>query len=445
VAVLTAVAPERSTFISPVTVSGTKTIRKSVYASTDQEIQNYRLAVYRIARISKQSVQDNRGYQYIAGIHGLPGGYCKHNSPAFAIWHRPYIQGYEQRLQDAVPETFVPYWDWTTRRAEQEGTPSIFTDETWQNPDTGEEEPNPLLSQPKALINGDPTSRQPQPFSDLVPLRALVQRALLAPDYGSFTFDLENPHNGLHVWVGGDMSQIVYAAYDPLFWSHHAFVEFAFCQWQDAHTDAVPPLLQPQDFAPFSVTIDDVWDYRKLGYSYLPDNATDLRVAGMPAGPGAAAANTLRSGVPVASFPLHTLDPDFTRAELRFQGLTPPEDSFAIRVFADLNAADVNTTVDDNPNYLGTRYFFGHGECGGAPGHCEVVPRDIYDLRPTHHYAPVTVRMDITSRLKAFIARRKAPSEGSGNAPITLVVVGRDGKEIGESGVYFEGLSIVVR
>jgi tyrosinase len=188
-----------------------------------------------------------------------------------------------------------------------------------------------------------------------------------------------------------------------------------------------------------------VWDYRKLGYAYLPDNATDLQVAGVPIGPGAAASNTLRSGVPVASFPLRTLDPDFTRAELRFQGLTPPEDSFAIHVFADVNAPDANTATDDNPNYLGTRYFFGHGECGGAPGHCEVVPRDIYDLRPAHHYAPVTVRLDITRRLKAFIATRKAPVKGSGNEAITLVVIGRDGQEISEPALYFEGLSIVVR
>jgi tyrosinase len=444
-AVLTAVAPERFSFIAPVTLSGTKTIRKSVYALSVQEIQSYRLAVYRAAQISAASVQDNRGYQYVAGIHGLPGGYCQHNTIAFAIWHRPYIQGYEQRLQDVVAETFVPYWDWTTRRAEQEGIPAIFTDATWQNPDTGNEEPNPLLSQPETLINRGATSRQPQPLSDLVPLRALVQRALLAPDYGSFTFDLENPHNGLHVWVGGDMSQIVYAAYDPLFWSHHAFVEYVFCQWQDAHTDAAPPVIPPQDFSPFSVTVDDVWDYRKLGYSYLPDNATDLQVAGVPVGPGAATSNTLRSGVAIASFPLLTLDRDFSRAELRFQGLTPPEDSFAIRVFADVEAVDADTAIDDNPHYLGTRYFFGHGECGGAPGHCEVVPRDIYDLRPAHHYAPATVRLDITRQLKAFLARRKAPAEGSGNVPITLVVIGRDGKEIVESEVYFEGLSVVVR
>jgi tyrosinase len=443
-AVLTAVAPERTTFIAPTTVSGTKTIRKSVYALSAQEIENYRLAVYRIAQISAQSVQDNRGYQYVAGIHGLPGRYCAHHVPAFAIWHRPYVQGYEQRLQDAVPETFVPYWDWTTHRAEREGIPAIFTDATWNNPDTGKTEPNPLLSQPMTLVNRGATARSPQPPADLVPLRDLVHTALLAPDYGSFTADLENPHDSLHVWTGGQMSQVAFAAYDPLFWSHHSFIEYVFCQWQDSHTDAVPPVIDPRDFAPFSVTIDDVWNYRKLGYSYLPDNASDLQVAGMPAGPGAAASNKLRSGIPVANFPLHTIDPEFSRAELRFDGLTPPEDSFAVRVFADLDKASASTAVDDH-HYLGTRYFFGHGECGGAPGHCDPIPRDIYDLRPSHHYAPVQVRLDITRRLKDLIRHKRAGGEASDDAPIVLVVVDREGNEILESDLYFEGLSVVIR
>jgi|HubBroStandDraft_6_1064221.scaffolds.fasta_scaffold00003_21 tyrosinase len=444
-AMLTAVAPERSTFIAPVTLSGTQTIRKSVYALTDQEVQNYRLAVYRIAQISALGAQDNRGYQYVAGIHGQPGRYCKHHVPAFAIWHRPFMQGYEQRLQDFVPEVFVPYWDWTTRRAEQEGIPSIFTHATWDNPDTGKTEPNPLLSQPKTLIGGGATSRDPRPSSDLVPLRDLIHSALLAPDYDSFAADLENPHDQLHVWAGGDLSVIAFAAYDPLFWSHHCFVEYVLCQWQDAHTEATAPVIDPRDFAPFSITIDDVWNYRKLGYSYLPDNASDLQVTGLPVGPGAATANQLRSGVAVANFPLYAIDLAFNRAELRFDGLTPPEDSFAVRVFAGVDKASANTPTNQNPHYLGTRYFFGHGECGGAPGHCDPIPRDIYDLRPHHHYAPLQVRLDVTRRLRSLIQNKPADAPPNGDAPVTLVVIDRDGNEISESELHFEGLSVVVR
>jgi tyrosinase len=445
-AVLTAVAPDRSTFIAPTTISGTNTVRKSVYMMTPQEISDYRLAVARIAKISAASPSDHRGYQYVAGIHGQPGQYCKHHTKAFAIWHRPYIQGYEQRLQDAVPKAFLPYWDWTTRRAQTEGIPQVFSDKTWLNPDTGKTEPNPLLSQPMSLIGRGPTSRSPQAPAGLTPLRNLVHTALLAPDYSAFSADMENPHDSVHMWVGDSMGSISFAAYDPLFWSHHCFVEYMFCQWQDAHLDALPPQMDPRDFAPFSVTIDKVWDYHALGYSYLPDNATDLRVANLSAGPGAATSNRLRSGATVASFPLDTIDPDYRRAEIRFEGLTPPEDSLAVRIFAGEEKVDAKTATDDNPRYLGTRYFFGHGECGGAEGHCEPVLRDLYDLRPAHHYAPVRVRVDVSKRLRDFIADRQRPeAHGQNDVPLTLVVVDREGREIAESDLSFQGLSVVIR
>ena len=443
-AVLTAVAPERASFIAPVTTSGTVTVRKSVYALTADEVAQYRLAVYRMAQISAQVVSDQRGYQWIAGVHGLPQQYCHRNQPAFAIWHRPFVQQFEQRMQDVVPGVALPYWDWTTKRAQQEGIPQIFLDPTWTNPDTGTTEPNPLLSQPQTLINRGNTARDPGDPSELEPLRDLIHQALLAPDYITASSDIENPHNSLHGWVGGDMGYIAYSAYDPLFWAHHSFVEYAFCQWQDAHPAAVPPALDPRDLAPFSVTVQDVWSYQNLGYTYEPDNASDLQISGIPAGPGAAVGNTLQSRATVAHFPLYTIDPeDVTRAEVVFDGLRQPEESFAVRIFADQDDADASTPTAGNAHYLGTRYFFGHGVCGGAEGHCDPIPRDIYDLRQQHHYGPRRIRVNVTKRLKALVAG--AQPRDAQEARITLVAVDPHGRPLGDADLYFEGLSVVVR
>jgi tyrosinase len=445
-AVFTAVSPERSTFIAPVTVSGTVTVRKSVYQLTDQEVENFRLAVYRIAQISAENVQDNRGYQWIAGVHGRPGNYCHRVPAAFALWHRPFMQQFEQRLQDVVPGAFVPYWDWTTRRAQQEGIPKIFLDPTWTNPDSGKEEPNPLLAQPMTLIGRGNTSRRPSNPRNLNPLRNLVHRALLAPDYYAHSTDLENPHNSLHLWVGGSMSAIDYAAYDPLFWAHHSFVEYAFCQWQDAHPAATRPEFDTQDFAPWSLTVDQIWDYHKLGYSYEPDNASDLRLSGVNNGPGAAAANRLHSRATCAHYPVYTLDPDdFTRADVRFEGLIPPVESLAVRIFADQTDATATTPTEGNPHYLGTRYFFGHGDCGGAEGHCEPVTRDIFDLRPPHHYDPRQLRVNVTKELKNLIRAAGPEAAAKKDAEITLVAVDGEGLEIEDAELYFEGLSLIIR
>jgi tyrosinase len=420
-----------------------------VYALTDQEVANYRLAVAKVAQISADNVQDTRGYQYVANIHAH---YCHRFKPAFALWHRPYVQLYEQILQDVVPGVFVPYWDWTTRQAQSEGIPAIFSDATWVNPETGNEEPNPLLSQPKTFIQDDPTVRgdPPSPLSGLLPLRGLFQRALRAPDYQAMTADLESPHNNVHGWVAGDMGFTTTAAYDPIFWSHHSFVEYGFCQWQDAHPEEPIPAFDSRIFAPFGVTVEKIWDYHKLGYAYQPNNASELAVTGLRSGPGAATSNMLYSGREVAHFPIYSTEPDFSRAEVRFEGCTPPKDSFAVHIFADEAKADANTQTDGNPHYLGTWHFFGHGRCIGAEGHCDVVKRDVYDLRLPHHYEPQQVRVDVTKRLKELIADGRAkglPTKDNpaGNAPIALVAVDRMGNEIADPGLHFEGLSVVIR
>lgn len=39
-------------------------------------------------------------------------------------------------------------------------------------------------------------------------------------------FNLELHHGGVHVYIGGDMSILNTAANDPLFFMHHAFIDY---------------------------------------------------------------------------------------------------------------------------------------------------------------------------------------------------------------------------
>jgi len=431
-AALTALAPDRQAFIAPKIFSGVVTVRKSANRMTQSEIQAYRQAVYRVSRISAQNLTDNRGYQWVAGIHGVPQGLCKHGVPSFALWHRPYVQQYEQVLQDAVPAAFVPYWNWTKDRA----IPQIFLDPTWQNPDTNQVEPNPLLAQP---INGSgATQRDPGNSSELISDAGLVSQALLARDYDAFSPDLENPHNNVHGWVGGSMGSIGTAAYDPLFWSHHCFIEYLFCQWQDAHTAAVEPAsVTATDLIPFGVTVDQIWYYKKLGYTYESDTAARLTLSSH--GAESPPVVTLISGSTVTFLPIASIDPTFVRAELRFEGLTLPEATFELRVFAGEPKANASTAIENNVHYLGSQHFFGHGGCFGAPGHCEPIDRDIFDLRPKHHYDPVRVRLNVTRRFRTLIAQQQGRE-----VPITLVAVDPKGQELITPGLHFEGLTIVI-
>lgn len=49
---------------------------------------------------------------------------------------------------------------------------------------------------------------------------------------------LEAVHDEVHVMIGGDMGNIPLAAFDPVFWLHHAMVDRAFALCQVANPDA---------------------------------------------------------------------------------------------------------------------------------------------------------------------------------------------------------------
>lgn len=56
-----------------------------------------------------------------------------------------------------------------------------------------------------------------------------------------FTSQIEGLHDRVHMWTGGDMGQIVYAAFDPIFWAHHCMIDPLWRIWQLRHPGALPP------------------------------------------------------------------------------------------------------------------------------------------------------------------------------------------------------------
>src|SRR5262249_34491189 len=99
-----AITSTRKTFLSPTPATRNVTVRKSVYDLTDPEVLALRQAFAAL-----QAINDNRGYQYVAGIHGLPQYYCPHGDLFFLIWHRPYVLMFEQALQAVSPNVALPY------------------------------------------------------------------------------------------------------------------------------------------------------------------------------------------------------------------------------------------------------------------------------------------------------------------------------------------------
>jgi tyrosinase len=57
-----------------------------------------------------------------------------------------------------------------------------------------------------------------------LPTRDEIRRALLINDFLDFSTQIEELHGRVHVWVGGTMASILFAAFDPIFWAHHTMI-----------------------------------------------------------------------------------------------------------------------------------------------------------------------------------------------------------------------------
>jgi len=233
-------------------------------------------------------LRDDRGYAFYAGLHGLPlPEYCQHGTLLFLPWHRAYLYFFERALTDALRRArddqavavSLPWWDWTSSSAHADGLPAGYL----AGSGAGD---NPLAAGPLTLGDGDlaavrenlpgaitdgsspVTIRDPE-APDELPRTQTVARALKAPTFSTFSTLLEGIHNGVHGWVGGAMSAVPIAAYDPVFWAHHAMIDRLWYLWQISPNGVSPPAsLLDQALAPWPVTVRQVMDISRLDYEY---------------------------------------------------------------------------------------------------------------------------------------------------------------------------------
>ncbi|HWX46238.1 MAG TPA: tyrosinase family protein [Solirubrobacteraceae bacterium] len=235
------------------------------------------LAAFRAAMAGAVKISDERGYNYQAGIHGLPlptSCDIAHGHPVFLPWHRAYLYFFELTLRDLQPGVMLPWWDWTTDPA----IPAAYGKATVGG------KSNPLHSakvDPLALEQGVRSGdrRAPKTFREPgaegappLPTKAEIEGVLALGSFADFTHQLEQLHNNVHVWVGGDrghMGDIQFAAFDPIFWAHHAMIDRVWRMWQLRHPQAgVPAALLNEALAPFNMTVAQTLDANALGYDY---------------------------------------------------------------------------------------------------------------------------------------------------------------------------------
>src|SRR5260370_1302325 len=74
------------------------------------------------------------------------------------------------------------------------------------------------VSPPRTVRNPDPSAELPTP--------AAVQQIIdTSNTFVDFSYRIEEVHDHIHVWVGGTMTEIPTAAFDPVFWAHHTMID----------------------------------------------------------------------------------------------------------------------------------------------------------------------------------------------------------------------------
>lgn len=253
------------------------TVRKNIDNLSASELK-----ALRAGYTKAQTIMDNRGYNYYAGLHGIPNWYCWHhsgtqgssvNANLFLPWHRAYLLYFEKAIRDqspATPKVGLPWWNWTSPQA----VPQAFSVAAVSG------QPNPLFR--ARIVNANPpinrmTRRFPgQNVPGGLPTAAQVQNLLNLSQFTDFTNQLENMHDGVHGWtggnnqiVGGDMGSIATAAWDPIFWSHHCMIDRLWYLWQLKHgVNNITPSLLPMVLQPFGLKVQDVLSITQLGYTY---------------------------------------------------------------------------------------------------------------------------------------------------------------------------------
>jgi len=242
------------------------------YRKNAAMLRGPQLAAVRNAFAGSMSLADDRGWQYWAGLHGLPlPMYCQHHTPLFLPWHRAYLYYFELTLKEHEPTASLPWWDWTSPQSHQIGLPIAYTDPT--GPDG---RPNPLVGGPISPLAqqqggaGAPqvTSRDPDNPRRL-PTARDISALLALGDFLDFQQQIEQLHDAVHVWVGGTVAEIPYAAYDPIFFAHHAMIDRLWRLWQLRHpTAGVPADLIDEALPPFNITVRQTLSVSALGYDY---------------------------------------------------------------------------------------------------------------------------------------------------------------------------------
>lgn len=211
-----------------------------------------------------RAANDNRSWIFWAEYHGFNRFDCWHHGSVgsqhfpydlFLPWHRAYLLLFERVALAANSGAILPWWDWTHVAQ----IPAAF-------------QSNASLKSgpvPAGMRTNPPRTQRSPGAPPPLPTAPVINSILNLTTYDDFSNQVQNQHDAVHGWVGGDMGIVAQSAFDPVFWSHHCMIDRLWYLWQVKHgVNNIPPSYLNRTLAPFPLRVKDVLDVRQLGYTY---------------------------------------------------------------------------------------------------------------------------------------------------------------------------------
>lgn len=218
--------------------------RKNQRLLTDAEKRDFNQAVSMMIDAGQWAwfTDIHRGQYAMHGFMNPPPPAPPLGTYRFLPWHRVYMYRLEVWLNFFVPGVTIPYWDWANDRE----IPSwVFV--------------------PPGITRGPDTTRVMATQSQI------NANVLSRADYTAFSQSLEQYHNTVHMFVGGNtMPNPAVSAGDPVFYLHHANVDRIWAQWQETPGRPEAPLAGNDAFmTPFTnYHVSGTRDTFDFGYYY---------------------------------------------------------------------------------------------------------------------------------------------------------------------------------
>ncbi|KAF4441157.1 Hemocyanin beta-C chain unit D [Fusarium acutatum] len=410
-------------------------VRKDIMSMSREELVTYQTKLDDILQVREKESK----WQELGVLHAY---WCLHYQEATFMWHRAYLRYVEELIDFGIP-----YWNGYAKEASCEtskfaGIPPIFLEKNYIHP-SGETRKNPLrfalaldghskqapnttVTRCPVLTEGPSAPGWKEKIGLFKKYHEQISHALQQSTYTTsesaehfgvpwtnittfsddqpdklypFRFDFdglfEQVHDNFHGWVGPDMADNTYTAFDPIFLSYHANMDRLAGIFMDANpenqfTSRFP--LQPFINNGTDIDYDDP---RRWRYTTIGDMAKDTRAIGYmygePASPDFSTLKTaeergVRRAVPsggkaivlpiglpgqevtAASNSLKTTEKRELIPYVVFTEVGCTTSSYRIDVFTS-GAESTAPDAVDNPDFIGqvTRLGMGRGKDGSGP------------------------------------------------------------------------------